>query len=523
MTKICILTAGKGSRLNKLGETINKSILPIKEKAILSHIIELFSPKDEFVIALGYKSANVKNYLKIAHPNLKFKFVKVKNYADKGSGPGKSLLYCEKFLQEEFYFVPCDLFTNIKIKKNQKYKHNIFWCSKTIKKNSYNYLNFLQKKMKIIDYADKKKISSNNYYSWSGLCFIKDYKIFWKSLKYKKNKIENEYQISNGLKDLIEKKECKIKKIKWIDLGNYQNYEKEKNKYQKFDFSKDKEFIYFINNKVIKFNKHIKDTRNKYFKYKLNKDSYPIDTNYKENYLYYKFQKGQNYYSAINKKNFVKLLNFLDKKFWIQKKISPNRLKLNCTNFYKNKTLKRTSLFLKNMSKFDKVKIVNNLKVVNINKILKKIEWDELTNGTPSYIHGDLQFDNIIKKQKEFKLIDWRSDFDGQINYGDINYDYAKMLGGIHINYKEVKKNNFLVKKNKIGNKYFIKFPKCKDYKNINQILINFFHKKKINPTKIKILQALIYLNMSPLHKPPFSIGLFLYAKYLLTKQIVLK
>ena len=37
---------------------------------------------------------------------------------------------------------------------------------------------------------------------------------------------------------------------------------------------------------------------------------------------------------------------------------------------------------------------------------------------------------------------------------------------------------------------------------------------------KIKILQALIYLNMSPLHKPPFSYGLFLLAKYLLTKKL---
>ena len=55
------------------------------------------------------------------------------------------------------------------------------------------------------------------------------------------------------------------------------------------------------------------------------------------------------------------------------------------------------------MGKFDNVKTVNNLKVESINKILKKIEWDELTNGTPSYIHGDLQFDNIIKTQKKFK------------------------------------------------------------------------------------------------------------------------
>ena len=521
MTKICILTAGKGSRLNKLGKTINKAILPIKEKAILSHILELFDSKDEFVIGLGYRGSDVKNYLKIAHPNLKFKFVEIENFAGKGSGPGRSLLYCKKFLQEKFFFVPCDLFSNIDLKHNKKFKHNIFWCSKTVKKYSQNYLNFFQKKMSILNFADKKKINSDNYYSWSGLCFIKDYKKFWNSLENRKNKIKNEYQISNGITDLIKEKKCKIRKIKWVDLGNYKNYEIEKNKYQKFDFSKDKEFIYFVNSNVIKFSKNEKDAKNKYLKFKLNKKNYPIDTNYKENYLFYKFQNGKNYYNSINKKNFIQLLNYLDKNLWKKKNVSIKQLKLNCTNFYKKKTYNRTALFLKTMSKYDKVTMVNNLKIESVNKILNKIKWNELLKGTPSYIHGDLQFDNIIKTQKSFKLIDWRSDFDGQVSYGDINYDYAKMLGGIHINYKEIKKNNFLVKKKQINKSYFVKFPKCKDYKNINKIMNQFLYKKKIDPKKIETLQALIYLNMSPLHKPPFSIGLFLYAKYLLTKKMI--
>ena len=402
----------------------------------------------------------------------------------------------------------------INLKNKNNYKKNIFWCSKAVKKYSHNYLNFFQKKLNILNFIDKKKIKKDNYYSWSGLCFIKDYKKFWRSLENRRNKVENEYQISNGIRDIIKEKKSKIKEIDWVDLGNYKNYEIEKNKYQKFDFSKDKEFIFFINNYVIKFSK------NKYLKFKLNKKIFPTNTNYKKNYLFYKFEKGQNYYNSINKKNFPQLLNYLDKNLWKKKKISSNKLKLNCTNFYKTKTLYRISLFLRKMSKYDKIKIVNNLEVENIKILLKKINWNQLLIGTPTYIHGDLQFDNIIKTQKSFKLIDWRSDFDGQISYGDINYDYAKMLGGINVNYKEIKKNNFLVKKNKINNGYYVKFPKCKDYKNINKIMNNFLLRKKVNVNKIEILQALIYLNMSPLHKPPFSIGLFLYAKYLLTKKM---
>ena len=78
------------------------------------------------------------------------------------------------------------------------------------------------------------------------------------------------------------------------------------------------------------------------------------------------------------------------------------------------------------------------------------------------YIHGDLQFDNIIRVNSSFRLIDWRPDFDGIIQFGDLNYDFAKLLGGMYINYKEIKKNNFTVKKQKKQINIMSSFPKLK-------------------------------------------------------------
>ena len=521
MTKVCILTAGTGSRLNKYGKVINKAILPIKEKAIISHILMLFSPKNEFVIATGYRSYDVKNYLKIAHPKLKIKFVNVKNFNGPGSGPGRSLLYCKKLLQEEFFFVPSDLYTNINLKNKKKFENNIFWSSKVKQEETKNYLNFFHKNLRILDYIDKKNISDDSIYSWSGLCYIKDYKSFWNSLEKKKNKINNEYQISNGLIDLIKNKKSFIKKIQWKDLGNFINYEKEKKQYNKFDFSKDKEFIYFINNKVIKYSVNDLESKNKHLKFKLNKQVYPKNTKLMNNFLYYDFVKGENFYNVANKENFINLLKYCEKKLWIHKKVDRSSFYSNCNNFYRKKTLNRVNLFLKSMKHFDQIKIVNNIQVPSINKLLKRIDWKILSNGIPSYIHGDLQFDNIIKINSSFKLIDWRPDFDGVIKYGDLNYDFAKLLGGIYINYREVKKNKFIVERKKT-NKYYVKFPKSKNIKSLLPILKNHIS-KKLNFNKIELIRALIYLNMSPLHKSPFSEGLFLLSKYLLTKNLILK
>ena len=117
---VCILTAGVGSRMGKLSDELNKALFVFKDKAIISHIIGRFSSnKTVFVIGLGYKGEQIKNFLKIAHPNCKFKFVKIHPYEGKGSGPGFSLLKCKKYLDKPFYFIPCDAYLNQKIPTNK--------------------------------------------------------------------------------------------------------------------------------------------------------------------------------------------------------------------------------------------------------------------------------------------------------------------------------------------------------------------------------------------------------------------
>ena len=73
--KVCILAAGVGSRMGPLTQNINKAILPINFKAVISHIIEKFDKDIEFVIAVGHKKETVIDYLELAHPNRKIEIV----------------------------------------------------------------------------------------------------------------------------------------------------------------------------------------------------------------------------------------------------------------------------------------------------------------------------------------------------------------------------------------------------------------------------------------------------------------
>ena len=74
--KLFISTAGIGSRVSGLGTIPNKSLLPINYEPIITKILDKFDEKIEVIIALGHEADLVKNFLKLAHPERKFKFIK---------------------------------------------------------------------------------------------------------------------------------------------------------------------------------------------------------------------------------------------------------------------------------------------------------------------------------------------------------------------------------------------------------------------------------------------------------------
>ena len=85
----------------------------------------------------------------------------------------------------------------------------------------------------------------------------------------------------------------------------------------------------------------------------------------------------------------------------------------NCKEFYFKKTYKRVDQFLKNNKSLDdRHFIYKKIQLLKVKNILKNIDWRNISNGIPKFIHGDLQFDNILKiSSKKYKLIDWRPTF----------------------------------------------------------------------------------------------------------------
>ena len=185
-----------------------------------------------------------------------------------------------------------------------------------------------------------------------------------------------------------------------------------------------------------------------------------------------------------------------------------NTVKKLCKIFYYEKTESRISLFLKENPDYKFPKFINGKITPPLDKLLQSIPWKELFYGIPCFIHGDLQFQNILysKKLDEFLLIDWRQDFAGNIEVGDLYYDLAKLYGGIIMNYDYIMKDLYNFHHN--GNKVRVSLTKWKNDDNYQKILDDYIRQKNLDFKKIHLLVGLIYINMAALHHSPFNFAL---------------
>ena len=64
--KVVILAGGFGTRLSEYTDTIPKPMVPIGNKPIIEHIMDIYAGygHKEFYIALGYKGDEIKKYFK---------------------------------------------------------------------------------------------------------------------------------------------------------------------------------------------------------------------------------------------------------------------------------------------------------------------------------------------------------------------------------------------------------------------------------------------------------------------------
>jgi len=521
--KVCILAGGAASQMGELVKDVNAAVLPVNFKGTISYIVEKFPDDIEIVVAVGHKKETIKDYLKLAYPEKKFKFVEVDKYFGPGTGPGYSLLKCKDYLQSPFIFFTAD---TIVIEDIPPLNENWFGIAPV--KETERYCTIKMKNNLIYQINDKVKC--DNKYAFIGLAGIKDYQDFWHALENNKEPIKGEIQVSSGFKKLIEKKLVPVG-FTWFDTGTINTYNETNKNFsgdeEGFSFSKIGEYIYFVNNRVIKYFADSEITRKRVERAQHLSGLVPEIESTQGNFYSYKRLDGQVLYSALNSQIINDFLQWAKKDLWKKVELSSEEeieFKKASKRFYHEKTIQRLESFYMKTGIEDGFNIINGVQVPSLKEMLEKIDWDYLCDATPVRFHGDLQFDNILVTRSElsqltkFVLIDWRQDFGGLTKVGDLYYDLAKLYGGMTISYKTIKQGKFHFDMS--GNSIHYNYDIKNDLLDAKEEYQRFLKKNNFDLDKIKLLTSLTFLNLSPLFNHPFNLMTYFMGKNMLYKTL---
>ena len=492
---VIIPTAGLGSRMGNYTKNLNKALLPYKDKPVLAHIIDNFPRDTRFIIPLGYLKEQIRDFCAVAYADRNIEFIDIDDWTSEKSGTGYTLLQCKDSIQGPFWYVPCDTYFDQPV---EKVRNNDCYFVKTVpEEDTHLYTMFNKDNSFTIQDVKFKQTTPATWSAFTGLMYIHDYTGFFDRL---------EQSNSNEFIGVIKLGSDTALLDTWLDFGCPTIYQTALSKSQKFDFTKKDEITYICNNRVVKWWLDGSVAKKKYDKTLANRNVCPPNCTYSGNYMGYDFWPGKTLYEFNNPVAFNELLHWLDTEVWhpVDADISREAME-----FYKTKSLGRINKFLEKYPNLPQVDNVDGVPVKDYSYYLNKIDWDYFAStALPGFVHGDLQFDNVvINSAGEFKIIDWRHEFAGLVEYGDIYYDLAKMAGGLIINYANIKNHNFNIEID--HHAVTLSIPSVDNISVYQRRLREYIDARGLDYKKVQQLVPIIFWNMSPLHTAPFDIFLW--------------
>ncbi|MBF0544795.1 MAG: phosphotransferase [Candidatus Riflebacteria bacterium] len=518
--RVLIPTAGTGSRLGKLTQFVNKSLVSIANRPAISHLIDLFPSDVEFVIALGFKGNLVREFLEIAYPQRKFFFVEIEPFEGPGSGLGLSILACKEFLQQPFVFISCDTLVKESI---PNLDHNWMGFADLPDFEEYRTLEIESGKVKEICEKKSVKVRVQTHKPYIGLSGIRDYETFWKAMENGGSEAISVGE-SFGLRSLLRLGvvgHC----FTWYDTGNLDALNKTREVFREVDepniLEKANEAIWFVNGQVVKFSDDERFIANRVVRSRELQGFVPEVTSTKTHMYSYSKSEGKILSEIVTIPLFEQLLQH-SKGFWKIHSLNETekqKFKDICLRFYRNKTLDRVALFYKNFQKQDNAETINGFITPTLQKLLDSLDWNWLSDGTSGQFHGDFHFENILynKNENKFIFLDWRQEFGGSLTNGDVYYDLAKLLHGLIICHELIAKDHYWISWN--NSEVSFDFFRKQVLVDCEVLFYKWLEKNSFDVRKVRILTGLVFLNIASLHHFPYSLLLYALGKFLLFKE----
>ena len=148
------------------------------------------------------------------------------------------------------------------------------------------------------------------------------------------------------------------------------------------------------------------------------------------------------------------------------------------------------------------------------------VDWDWLADGLAGRFHGDFHFENILwtPSSQKFTFLDWRQDFGGNISVGDIYYDFAKLLHGLIISHELIARDLYSVHRG--SSEINFDFLRKQVLVDCERYFACWLKDHGYDVKKVRLMTALIYLNIAALHHAPYGLMLYCLGKKMLKIEL---
>ena len=515
--RVLIPAAGTGSRLGSLTRYVNKALVGVANRPAISHVIEQFPPDAEFVVALGHKGHLLKEFLALAYPDRRFFFAEVSPFEGPGSGLGLSVRACREHLNQPFIFISCDTLVRGEIPSPDR---NWMGYADIPDLVPYRTLEVADGRVRAV--CEKGEGRPGLHKPYIGLAGVRDHEAFWAAMESGGAEAVATGE-AHGLRALLGKG-VEARAFDWYDTGTPEALARAREAYKEPGapniLEKANEAIWFVGGNVIKFSDDEKFISSRVARARGLKGFVPEVTGSSAHMYRYPRAEGAVLSECATLPLFRELLAH-SSGFWERRALDNGErasFKKACLAFYKDKTLQRVELFYKNFSRADGAETINGEPMPRLAELLAGLDWDWLADGLPGRFHGDFHFENILwsEGERRFTFLDWRQDFGGSLTTGDIYYDLAKLLHGLIICHELIARDRFSVDWTTGAIRF--EFERKDILVACEREFYAWLGAAGYDVRKVRVLTALIYLNIAALHHYPYSLLLYALGKRMLAE-----
>jgi GTP:adenosylcobinamide-phosphate guanylyltransferase len=513
--RVFIPCAGLGTRLGTLTADRPKPLVTVGGQPAITRLFAQFPRDAEFVVALGYKGDLLREYIEFVHPELNVMFVNVERFEGPGSGLGHTVLKARDHLQVPFVFCSCDTLLD-----EPPPPPTFDWVATSAALSLDAYRTCLPRDGHVRRIVEKGQHQAGSlaYVGVAGVC---DVPRFWEGVFAAGSDCPLEGEVA-GLNALAKRRPLRVIDLGWHDVGNPAALESAERRFvpevKANILPKSGEDIWFLNGRVVKFSSDTRFIANRVERSVLLHGFVPRIARASSHFYTYQVVEGAVYSSRATEDSFLRLLDRL-KQMWFggdRPRAASDEFVRNCELFYRNKTLDRLrSFFDDEQNPPDTFLRINGVEIPPALSLLEKVPWDIVSRGVPCRFHGDCHFENIVYSDAcEFTFLDWRQDFMGSLDTGDAYYDLAKLLHGLIVSHEVVRRHGFSVRWSESDAVFEIERPS--NYAALERVFDKWLTLHEFNRTRVRLICALVFLNIAPLHHQPYAKFLYLLGRTML-------